>query len=312
MMMAEEKGKKTNERRWWQRISFKKLNRKYVFLMSHEETMEPIVDFRVNLMNIIIITIASIVFLIAITTVIIAFTPLREYIPGYTDTSLKRELYALNRRADSIEQDLRRKDIYFNNMKLVIEGYDFNSDSMAQNNIYTPWTSFDIDTIEIRKSAQDSVLRAEFEKENMYNLSDLGNLIKTVQYKEAAKFFTPITGRVVLPYDPVNGHYGIDIASTENQVIKATLDGTVVYSSWTLDFGYTLGIQHENNYFSTYKHNATLLKKEGDFVKAGEAIAIVGESGEKVSGQHLHFELWHNGVSVNPADYINFEKGEGE
>ena len=117
--------------------------------MSHEETMEPIVDFRVNLMNIIIIAIATAVFLIAITTVIIAFTPLREYIPGYTDTSLKRELYALSRRADSIEQDLRRKDIYFNNMKLVIEGYDFNSDSLAQNNIYTPWTSFDIDTIEM-------------------------------------------------------------------------------------------------------------------------------------------------------------------
>ena len=105
---------------------------------------------------------------------------------------------------------------------------------------------------------------------------------------------------------------GIDIASTENQVIKATLDGTVIYSSWTLDFGYTIGIQHNNNYFSTYKHNATLLKKEGDFVKAGEAIAIVGESGEQVTGQHLHFELWHNGVSVNPQEYINFEKGEGE
>ena len=113
MTMAEGKGEKDGKRRWWQRISFKKLNRKYVFLMSHEETMEPIVDFRVNLMNIIIIAIASIVFLIAITTLIIAFTPLREYIPGYTDTSLKRELYTLNRRADSIEQDLRRKDVYF-------------------------------------------------------------------------------------------------------------------------------------------------------------------------------------------------------
>jgi murein DD-endopeptidase MepM/ murein hydrolase activator NlpD len=224
---------------------------------------------------------------------------------------LKRELYALSRRADSIEQDLHRKNIYFNNMKLIIEGYDLNSDSLTQHDIYTPLPTFNIDTIELHKSIQDSALRAEFEKENMYNLSDPGDLVKTVQYKEAAKFFTPITGSVVLPYDPANGHYGIDIASTENQVIKATLDGTVVYSSWTLDFGYTIGIQHDNNYFSTYKHNATLLKKEGDYVRAGEAIAIVGESGEKVTGQHLHFELWHNGMSVNPSDYINFEKGEG-
>lgn len=311
MTMAEEKGKKTNKRHWWKRVSFKKLNRKYVFLMSHEETMEPIVDFRVNLMNIIIIAIASIVFLIAITTVIIAFTPLREYIPGYTDTSLKRELYVLNRRADSIEEDLHRKDVYFNNLKLVIEGYDFNNDSLGVTDIYTPMATFDIDTIELRRSAQDSALRAEFEQDNMYNLP-ADEFIKTTLHPEAAKFFTPITGMVILPYDPSNGHYGIDIASQENQVIKATLDGTVIYSSWTLDFGYTLGIQHDNNYFSTYKHNATLLKKEGDYVKAGEAIAIVGESGEQVTGQHLHFELWHNGVSVNPADYINFEQEEGD
>ena len=309
--MTKEQGKNTGKRRWWQRISFKKLNRKYVFLMSHEETMEPIVDFRVNLMNIIIITIASIVFLIAITTVIIAFTPLREYIPGYTDTSLKRELYALNRRADSIEQDLHRKDVYFNNLKLVIEGYDFDKDSLGTADIYSPMATFDIDTIALHRSAQDSALRAEFEQDNMYNLPESNEYIKTTLHPEAAKFFTPITGVVILPYDPSNGHYGVDIASAENQVIKATLDGTVVYASWTLDFGYTIGIQHDNNYFSTYKHNATLLKKEGDYVKAGEAIAIVGESGEDVKGQHLHFELWHNGMSVNPQEYINFEKGEG-
>ena len=309
--MTKEQGKNTGKRRWWQRISFKKLNRKYVFLMSHEETMEPIVDFRVNLMNIIIITIASIVFLIAITTVIIAFTPLREYIPGYTDTSLKRELYALNRRADSIEQDLHRKDVYFNNLKLVIEGYDFDKDSLGTADIYSPMATFDIDTIALHRSAQDSALRAEFEQDNMYNLPESNEYIKTTLHPEATKFFTPITGVVILPYDPSNGHYGVDIASAENQVIKATLDGTVVYASWTLDFGYTIGIQHDNNYFSTYKHNATLLKKEGDYVKAGEAIAIVGESGEDVKGQHLHFELWHNGMSVNPQEYINFEKGEG-
>lgn len=309
--MTKEQGKNIGKRRWWQRISFKKLNRKYVFLMSHEETMEPIVDFRVNLMNIIIITIASIVFLIAITTVIIAFTPLREYIPGYTDTSLKRELYALNRRADSIEQDLHRKDVYFNNLKFVIEGYDFDKDSLGTADIYSPMATFDIDTIALHRSAQDSALRAEFEQDNMYNLPESNEYIKTTLHPEAAKFFTPITGVVILPYDPSNGHYGVDIASAENQVIKATLDGTVVYASWTLDFGYTIGIQHDNNYFSTYKHNATLLKKEGDYVKAGEAIAIVGESGEDVKGQHLHFELWHNGMSVNPQEYINFEKGEG-
>jgi murein DD-endopeptidase MepM/ murein hydrolase activator NlpD len=285
-----------------------KLNKKYFFLMSHDETMEPIVDFRVNLLNLIIIVIASVVILIALTTLIIAFTPLREYIPGYTDTSLQREVYVLNRRADSIQNELHRKDIYFNNLKLIVEGYDFSNDSV-QNDIYAPMASFDIDTIEIRKSSQDSALRAEFENANFYNLHASGNLVNTHHFG-VSNFFTPLTGIVTQPYDPKNRHFGIDVAAKENQVIKATLDGTVIFSSWTPDYGYTIGIQHENNYFSTYKHNSTLLKKEGDFVKAGEAIAIVGESGALTTGPHLHFELWHNGTSVNPQEYIDFEKGE--
>ena len=295
--------------RWWKRISFKKLNKKYFFLMSKDETMEPIVDFRVNLMNLIIIIIASIVVLIAITTLIIAFTPLREYIPGYTDTSLQRKVYTLSQRADSIEAEMQRKDIYFNNLKLIIEGYDFASDSTQAHDIYSPLGNFDIDTIEIRKSVQDSVLRAEFESANFYNLNS--NLVKSHHFG-VSNFFTPLTGIITQPYNPDNRHYGIDIAAKENQVIKSALDGTVVFSSWTPDFGYTIGIQHENNYLSTYKHNSTLLKKEGDFVKAGEAIAIIGESGTLTTGPHLHFELWHNGASVNPQDYINFEKRPDE
>ena len=120
--MAKARSKKGRARRWWQRLSFKKLNRRYYFLMSHDETMQPIVEFRVNLMNIVVITIASALVLIALTTVLIAFTPLREYIPGYTDTSLERKVYELNRRADSIQDELHRKDIYFNNLKTIIEG----------------------------------------------------------------------------------------------------------------------------------------------------------------------------------------------
>ena len=299
------------EKRWWKRLSFKKLNNRFYFMMSHDDTMEPIVDFRVNLRNLIILTIVMTIAIIAITTVIIAFTPLREYIPGYTKTSLQREVYALCRRADSIEEELHRKDIYFNNLKLIIEGYEFD-DSAKSLDIYAPLANFDIDTIEIRKSVQDSALRAEFERDNLYNLVGPSNLVKSQRYGRVANFFTPITGIITLPFKPENGHYGVDIAASNNQIIKSTLDGTVIFSSWTPEYGYTIGIQHENNYFSAYKHNATLLKKEGDYVKAGEAIAILGESGELTTGPHLHFELWHNGIAQDPQQYINFEKTPDE
>lgn len=285
----------------------RKLNEKYAFTMSHSETMEPIVEFKVNLLRLSVIVVCLILVLMTLTAIVIAFTPLREYIPGYTDkSSLEREVYALNRRADSIERELHRKDVYFNNLKLVIEGYDFSQDSLIQHDIYAPLLGFNSDTIVLQHSQEDSLLRAEFEEANFYSLS-ANNTEQSSQYSNAANFFTPLTGSIVKNYDPSEGHYGVDVVSTENQVIKATLDGTVVYASWTLDYGYTIGIQHESNYLSNYKHNATLLKKEGDFVKAGEAIAILGASGELSNGPMLHFELWQNGMPMNPTDYINFE-----
>lgn len=288
-----------------------KLKGKYLIAVSNEETQEPVVDFKLDLLKLSLITLGSVLVLMAITFFAIANSPLREYIPGYTGkTPLEREVYALNRRADSIEQELARKDVYFNNLKMVIEGYPFENDSLEQIDIYAPLLGFSLDTVNTKPSPIDSAFRAEFEEENLYNLNEASDLVKTPLYNGAAIFFAPINGNIVKVYNPTEGHYGVDIESTENQVIKAVLDGTVVFASWTLDFGYILGIQHEGNYFSCYKHNATLLKKEGDFVKAGEAIAILGASGELSEGPVLHFELWRNGLSLNPTDYINFEEGE--
>ena len=285
-----------------------KLKGKYLFVVSNEETQEPVVDFKIDLLKLSLITLGSVLVLMVITYLAIAYTPLREYIPGYTGkTSLEREVYALNRRADSIELELARKDVYFDNLKKVIEGYPFENDSLKQEDIYAPLLGFSLDTVNTQPSPVDSAFRADFEEENLYNLNEALTTFETPKYNGAAIFFAPIVGSIAKVYDPSGGHFGVDIVSTENQVIKAALDGTVVVAAWTIDFGYTLGIQHEGNYFSCYKHNATLLKKEGDFVKAGEAIAILGASGELSEGPMLHFELWRNGVSLNPTDYINFE-----
>ena len=119
-------------------------------------------------------------------------------------------------------------------------------------------------------------------------------------------FFTPLRGIVTSKFDPATKHYGVDIVSVQNEAIKATLDGVVIFSGWTLETGYTVIIQHENDLISVYKHNSVLLKDQGSFVKAGDAIAIVGSSGEYSTGPHLHFEIWYNGVPVNPTDFIKF------
>ena len=290
-----------------------KLNSKYVFMMSHEDTMEPIVDFKINLLKLSLAMLSVVLILMFVTAVVIVSTPIKEYLPGYSaQSSVERQLYDLNRRADSIERELQRKDVYFNNLKLIVEGYDFSQDSLEPYDIYAPLLGLNIDTVALVHSPEDSALRAEFEEANFYRLNPAESLVQTTSNTRTSNFFTPLVGTVVKPFEPSESHYGVDVVSTENQVIKATLDGTVVYASWTLDYGYTIGIQHESNYLSTYKHNATLLKKEGDFVRAGEPIAILGASGELSNGAELHFELWHNGVPLNPTDYINFTKGEEE
>ena len=304
-MMAEQEEKKTKKKR--------KLNDNYYIKISNDESTDPVVDFKVNLLKLSLLTLLLVLVLMCITAIVIVSTPLKQYLLGYTDQSqVERELYDLSRRTDSIERELQRKDVYFNNLKLVIEGYDFSGDSLEQYDIYAPLLGINADTIELKHSSLDSALRAEFEEANLYRLNPTPNPVRGQSYNVSANFFTPLVGTVVNVYDPSEGHYGVDVVSTGNQEIKATLDGTVVYASWTLDYGYTIGIQHESNYLSNYKHNSTLLKKECDFVKAGEAIAILGASGELSEGPMLHFELWHKGTPMNPTDYIDFEKGGGE
>ena len=286
-------------------VSLKKLNRKYDFLMSHDESGRPILNFKLNLLNLIFVIIGIALLLIVITTFIIAFTPLREYIPGYTDTNLNREVYELGLRADSIEKEMQKKDVYFENLKKIVEGYDFAADSaLASLNIYEPLPKGVTDTITLKKSLEDSLLRAEFDAQNQYNLFGPDYLPPTKPSSLVKNFFVPLNGSIIKSFNADEGHFGVDIVSDGDQIINATLDGTVVFSSWSINNGYCIGIQHEDSYFSVYKHNATLLKKEGDYVKAGEAIAILGQSGDHEKTEHLHFELWHNGVAINPGDYI--------
>lgn len=302
--MSEIKDKKPKKPRL-RFVSLKKLNRKYDFLMSHDETGRSMLNFRLNLLNLVLVIIGMALLLIIITTFIIAFTPLREYIPGYSDASLDREVYELSLRTDSLSREMQKKDIYFQNLKKIVEGYDFASDSaLASVNIYEPLPAGVTDTITLRKSVQDSILRAEYEAQNQYDLFGKDYLSTTKPSSLVKNFYVPLTGKVINAFNADKGHFGVDIASEGDKIINATLEGTVVFANWSIDNGYCIGIQHEDSYFSVYKHNATLLKKEGEYVKAGEAIAILGKSGETETFEHLHFELWHNGIALDPVEYM--------
>ena len=290
--------KKKHKNKWYY-----KLRDKYRLVILNDDTFEERLSFRLSRLNVFTALGTLIILLIFLTTIIIAFTPLREYIPGYMDVTLPKKIYNLQQKVDSLERDFNQKNLYINNIKNIIEGKEIIEFVPEQ-----PKTDINYDTISLTKSIEDSLLRAEFENQNQYNLyfADYSGIYGEIQSIGGLMFFTPLKGIITNKFNPIQNHYGIDIVAKQNETVKAALDGTVIFSNWTVETGYVIGIQHQRNIITIYKHNAVLLKKEGNYVKAGEPIAIVGDSGELTTGPHLHFELWYNGTPVNPLDYMTF------
>jgi murein DD-endopeptidase MepM/ murein hydrolase activator NlpD len=292
--------KKDKKKKSW----MNRLRNKYRLVIMNDETLEEQVTFRLSRLNVFVVLGTLTIILIILTSILIAFTPLREYIPGYTNVGLQKKLYELQIKTDSIENGLEKRNRFIQNMKDVMNGKDLSTDVPLSKD-----TLHKYNNIKLKKSPEDSLLRAEVENQGKYNLYRFGNSENVRQKNESigkVLFFVPLKGVITNEFNPSQNHYGVDIVSKQNEAIKCVLDGTVILSNWTLETGYTIAIQHQQNIVSVYKHNSALLKKEGEFVKAGDPIAIIGQTGELTTGPHLHFELWSDGNPVNPKDYINF------
>ena len=247
-----------------------------------------------------VMIISIIVMLSAIVFSITAFTPVRTFIPGYPDAHSKRAAIQNAITIDSLETVIYRWELYSENLKRVVEGKEpLKIDSLI--NASQPKKVSEEEAAALQK--QDSVLREEVKKEEQFDISSERG--KRELPIEGVHFFTPLKGVVSQGYDAAVHPY-IDITAASGSVVKATLDGTVIYAGWSEDSGYTIQIQHEGDIISIYKHNEKLSKKVGDKVTAGTPIALVGNSGNLTTGSHLHFELWHKGETVDPTNYINF------
>lgn len=298
--MAQKKNDR-NKDKWYYR-----LRDKYRLVVMNDITFEERLSLRLTRLNVFIVLGTTTVLLIVLTTLLISLTPLREYIPGYTDLDLYQKVYDLQNKTDSLERSFAQKDLYFQNLKNIIEGNPIQEEIIIDTNRRV---SQNYDSITMTRSVEDSILREEYENQNRYSIyfNDRSNLFNGGTASNLT-FFTPVSGFVTTFFSLAENHFGIDIVAKKNETIKATLDGTVVLSDWTVETGYVIAIQHQKNYISFYKHNSALLKKVGSFVKAGDPIAIIGESGELTTGLHLHFELWHNGSAINPLEYMTFNE----
>lgn len=276
----------------------KKLLHKYRLVILNESTFEEKISFKLSRLNVFITGTLVIFVLIGLTTLLIAFTPLREYIPGYSSTQLKRQATELTYKTDSLVAVLVYTNRYLENVRMVLRG-DIENNEINRDSLFERF-KLDPSNINLNPIQEDLKLRQQVELEDKYNLfernvTDLGQIL-----------FSPVSGSISQEYDPSKKHFAIDVVAPQDSPVKAVADGTVLFSEWTSSTGYVIIIEHKDDIISAYKHNGSLSKVQGDVVKAGEVVASVGNTGELTTGPHLHFELWIKGKPVNPLDYVDF------
>lgn len=278
----------------------RKLLHKYRLVILNESTFEEKISFKLSRLNVFVTGTLLIIGLIGLTTLLIAFTPLREYIPGYSSTRLKMQATNLTYKTDSLVRRLNDTNRYLENIRMVLAG-DIENTEMNRDSLFEQF-KLDPSSVDLTPSREDSLLRAEVALEDKYNLFERGE-----SGSNALVFFSPLSGTISQKYDTEKRHYAVDVVAPRETPIKAVADGTVIFAEWTADTGHVIIIEHKGGILSVYKHNGALNKTQGDLVKSGEVIASVGNTGELTTGPHLHFELWNNGTALNPIDYIDFK-----
>lgn len=284
--------KKKRHKAFWSNIKFK-----YKLTIINENTLEEVVGIRVSKLNGISVLLSVLTVLFLIAAAIITFTPLRNYLPGYMNSDVRAQVVENALRADSLQQLVERQNLYIMNIQDIFRG------TVRVDTVHSmdSLTTVREDSL-MERTQREAEFRKQYEETEKYNLTS----ITARPDIEGLIFYRPTRGMITEKFDADRRHYGTDIAANPGESVLATLDGTVILSTYTAETGYVIEVQHNQDFVSVYKHCSSLLKREGDAVQAGEAIALVGNSGQLTTGPHLHFELWHKGRAVNPEQYIVF------
>lgn len=276
-----------------------KLRKKYTVVVHNEVTFEEKKSFSVSKLN--VLTLFGLLVVVLFITAFLAFsyTPLRLLFPWYNETDYRQTALINQERMDSLEKTIHQYDVYINDLKSVIRGDDFTDSSYYEDSA----SAMKYENIAFEKSLEDSLLRVKIENESSQQSA---SFVTQSSDPSGVLFFTPVMGKISQSFNPSKEHYGVDVVGLKDAVIKSVLDGKVIYSGWSNNDGYVIIISHKNGFVSIYKHNSGLLKKSGDSVNSGDAVAIIGNTGNHSSGSHLHFELWLNDKPIDPQEYIGF------
>lgn len=278
---------------------FQMLKDHYRLIIYNDSSIQTVWSIKLTPIKVLTLGSLGAILLILLTTIIIAYTPLRENIPGYPSAKVRQQIIYNYMLVDSLENEIKNRDSYFEKIRTLFQG-----EVPADESVSPADSGLKTYNIKFKSTNADSIFQDKLLEEKL-NLS-ISNNSKKLPSIANIHFFTPLRGLITNKFNTKTEHLAVDIVGSPNSRISSVLEGTVIFAGWTMDTGYSIYIQHENNIISAYKHNAELLKEVGEKVKAGDAIAIMGNSGELTTGPHLHFELWHNGTALDPETYIDF------
>ncbi len=274
-------------------LFLRRLKNKYRLVILNDGTFEERVSLKITPIKIVLITFILSLLLVFLTLLLFSFTPLKEYIPGKTNAETQKNLIKLAVDVDSIRTHTEERDLYLKHLKTILNGGVVKTDFRREESMIVEKNN------NLNISKEDSLFRLRVEEKSNGDYISLSS-------EPNIYFINPVSGTLIDGYNIENKHLGVDLVCKENAIICSVSEGVVVTSDWTKETGFVIAVQHPKGFLSFYKHNSVLLKEVGEYVRGGDPIAIVGNSGEFTSGPHLHFELWKNGQSLDPENYISF------
>ncbi len=275
-----------------------KLFAKNRLVIVNEDTFAELFSLRLTLMNVFVVASSAAILIVTCTTFLIAFTPLREFIPGYASTKLKKDATQLALKSDSLSVALQKNETYIASIKQILTG-NLDYAKLSKDSIMAT-KSVEKEAVPLEASPEEVKIRELADKEDKYNL------LEKAQAKVNVVLFAPVNGTIIQKYSVKNKHLYLDVVVAKNTPIKSIADGTVIFSDWTPTNAFVIVVRHTNGFISVYKNAASQTKEQGDVVKTGEVIALAGAAGRESTSSQLHFELWKDGQPVNPTQYMAF------
>lgn len=289
-----------------------KLRDKYRLVIMNNDTFEEVTSLKLTPLSVYVIVSSLIVGTAILVTTLIVMTPLKRYIPGYGDMARELEVAELTQKKEDLEKEVAAQGLMIRNIQKLMTGdmADITKEEAARQGKPEATGIDSIPESDIDRIPEDDQIRAAVATGSFAAPVPPAEVPNTPVSRdvplEQMYFIPPVTGDITSGFDLSRSHFGIDIGAPKNTAVKSAANGVVISAGYTVETGYSIAVQHQNNVVTMYKHNSVLLKREGSNVKAGEAIAIIGNTGESSSGPHLHFEIWYRGRAVDPNDYIHF------